>query len=270
MSIIGIVGAGQLGSVLAKRLVMLGHTVKVANSRGAGSLEALVRKTGAKAVDVSAVGHAADLLILAIPLGKVTTLREEVIDSWRQGQVIVDAGNYVPLRDGRIEQIDHGMPETVWVEQQLRTPVVKAFNSISDLSLEYGGQPAGSPTRIALPVSGDDSQARAVVMRLINDLGFDALDAGPLADSWRQQLGQPAYCTDGTAHQLTRLLARAQWESVAIKRNEAMGLMAKLPADFPKSTLLDAARFMAGLDRTKPSTWLSLLRLARVLVTKAR
>ena len=241
MSVIGIVGAGELGAVLARRLVVLGHVVKVANSRGPASLDDVVRWTGAGAVDVTEVAGDVDMLILAVPLGKVRTLPEALIASLPAGAVVVDAGNYVPLRDDDIAEIDEGLPETAWVARQLGVPVVKAFNSISYNSLDRGGRPGGAPDRIALPVAGDEPGARGAVMALVEQLGFDAWDAGPLSDSWRQQIGQPAYSTDGTLKQLPSLLARAKRETVAAKRNDAMKLLARLPPDYPKATLVRAA-----------------------------
>ena len=119
----------------------------------------------------------------------------------------------------------------------------------------------GEPGRIALPVAGDEPEGRAAVMRLVGQLGLDAWDAGTLGESWRQQIGQPAYRTDGTLRQLPGLLARARHETVAAKRAGAMKLMARLPPDLPKATLVRAARFSAGLDSGKPASWLAVLRL---------
>lgn len=268
MSVIGIVGAGQLGTVLAKRLVAVGHSVRIANSRGPESLSDVERLTGATAMNVREIAVGIEMLILAIPLRNVPALPKELVSSLGQGTAIVDAGNYVPLRDGNIAEIAEGMPETVWVSRTLGVPVVKAFNSVSDISLEHGGLPAGAPARIALPIAGDEPWARAAVMQLVEELGFDAWDAGPLSDSWRQQLGQPAYCTDGTLRQLPRLLARAKSETLVPKRKEAMKLMARLPADFPKGTLLRAARFMAGLDRTNLGSWSAVLRVALAMARR--
>ena len=130
-----------------------------------------------------------------------------------EGVVVVDTGNYYPRqRDGRIEEIESGMPESRWVEQQLGRPVIKAFNNIYAQHLMEKGQPAGTTGRIALPVAGDDPAAKAVVIRLVDELGFDALDAGGLDESWRQQPGSPVYGKDLDADGVLRALADASPE----------------------------------------------------------
>jgi predicted dinucleotide-binding enzyme len=111
--------------------------------------------------------------------------------------VVVDTGNYYPRqRDGKIAAIEDGMPESCWVEKQLNRPVVKAFNNIFWLHLLNHGKPTGTPGRIALPVAGDDTAAKAKIFRLLDQLGFDAVDAGDLGHSWRQQPATPVYGTD--------------------------------------------------------------------------
>jgi len=261
MSIIGIVGAGHLGLVLAKRLVALGHQVRVANSRGPDSLTAFARETGAYPVSLSDVAQGAEMLILAVPLSAVPVLSQRLAPSLRDTLIVIDAGNYVPVRDGRIDAIDAGMPESGWVAQMLDWPVVKAFNSVTEVTLLTGGRDSGAAGRIALPVAADDASDRAEVMRLVEQLGFTAWDAGPLAASWRQQIGQPAYCTDGSVTELPRLLAQARLETVAANRESAMALMQQLPPDLSKRTLVRTARLMAGLDRGKPTSWFAVLRL---------
>ena len=196
MSRVGIVGTGHLGAVLAERLVADGHSAKIANSRGPHTLTQLARQTGTEAATIPEVAAEVDVLILAIPLAKVATLPSSLIQLLPPAATVIDAGNYVPLRDGRIADIEGGMPETGWVAARLGVPVVKAFNNITDDSLARNGRPSGARDRIALPVSGDHAARRAAAMRLIETLGFDAYDAGPLARSWRQQIGQAAYCTD--------------------------------------------------------------------------
>jgi predicted dinucleotide-binding enzyme len=127
--------------------------------------------------------------------------------------VVVDTGNYYPRqRDGRIAEIEDGLPESQWVERRLWRPVIKAFNNIYARHLLENGRPKGSPSRIALPVGGDDPKAKAVVMRLIDDLGFDPVDAGGLDESWRQQPGTPVYATDYNAEGVRGALAAAHRE----------------------------------------------------------
>ncbi len=262
---IGIVGAGNVGEALAKRLVELGYPVKVANSRGAESLREFAGRTGAKAVNLTEVSSDVDILIIAIPLQKVRDLPESLISSLPQGSVVVDTGNYIPQLNGVIEEIEQGLPETAWVSGQLGVPVVKAFNSLTAFSLANGGTPKSAANRIALPVAGDDAGARAVVMELVEELGFTAFDAGPLAESWRQQPGQPAYATDPTGKELLILLGRADRKAAAGKRDQAMQIMAKLPPNYPVPDLVRAGRFTNGLDRLSPRTWLAMLRLGFAL-----
>jgi predicted dinucleotide-binding enzyme len=124
--------------------------------------------------------------------------------------IVVDTGNYYPsFRDGRIDAIESGMTESGWVAQQLGRPVVKAFNNIIAHSLAEGGLPAGAKGRIALPVAGDDRRAKAVVIDLIDALGFDGIDSGSLDESWRQQPGTPVYCTDLDVDGVRRGLSQA-------------------------------------------------------------
>jgi predicted dinucleotide-binding enzyme len=134
----------------------------------------------------------------------------------------VDTGNYYPRqRDGRIAEIEEGITESRWVSRQLGRPVVKAFNTIYAKHLLENGKPAGSPGRIALPVAGDDPKAKAVVMRLINELGFDPVDAGTIDESWKQQPGTPLYASDFDAEGVRRGLANAskergpEWQATA-------------------------------------------------------
>jgi predicted dinucleotide-binding enzyme len=207
---IGIIGAGQIGGTLTRRLRALGHDVSVANSRGPESLAGLARETGAKAVPVNEAARGAEIVIVTIPEHSIPDLPRGVLDGAAPGAVVVDTGNYYPRqRDGRIDGIESGTTESRWVSQQLGRPVVKAFNNIYARHLLERGQPAGTPGRIALPVAGDDPAAKAKVMRLIDQLGFDAVDAGSLDESWRQQPGTPVYAADFDADGVRRGLAAA-------------------------------------------------------------
>ena len=207
---IGIIGAGNIGSALATRFTQLGHEVSVANSRGPETLSQVEAETGATAATASEAAQGKDVVVVTIPEKNVPSLPEDLFDGVGDEVVVIDTGNYYPRqRDGRIEPIEAGMPESVWVSRQLGRSVVKAFNNIYAHHLRDRGQPAGSPDRIALPVAGDDPARKSVVMGLLDELGFDAVDAGTLDESWRQQPGTPVYGTDFDADGVRRSLSEA-------------------------------------------------------------
>jgi len=261
VSIIGIIGTGFVGEALATRLVGAGYTVEVANSRGPETLRAFASRTGAEPVSVEALSPNITILILAIPLFRVPELRQAAKEAHAAEALIIDAGNYYPLRDGFIREIDEGMPESVWVAAQLGVPVVKAFNNIIASRLTSSARARGDQGRIALPVAGDDPEARDRIMCLVDRLGFDGFDAGLLADSWRQQPGQPAYCTDPKRTELSRLLERADRLQAAVNRDKAAKILSKLPPGYPADQLVRVSRLFTGLDRLNPRSWLALLNL---------
>ncbi len=210
---IGIIGAGQIGGTLTRRLRALGHEVFVANSRGPETLAALVRETGAKAVTAREAARSGRVVVVTIPEGRIPDLPKDLFAGVPEDVVVIDTGNYYPReRDGRIAGIEDGMTESQWVETQLGRPVIKAFNNIYAQHLMDFGRPPGSPGRLALPVAGDDDRAKKVVLSLVNELGFDGVDAGSLADSWRQQPGSPVYGADLDAEGVRRALAAASSE----------------------------------------------------------
>ena len=212
---IGIIGAGHIGGTLTRRFAQLGHDVSVANSRAPETLAGLAAETGATAVTASDAVRDKDVVIVSIPENGIPDLPDTLFDGARSDTVVVDTGNYYPRRDGRIDGIEGGTPESKWVSEQLGRPVVKAFNNIVAQHLLEDGRPAGDPNRIALPVSGDDPAAKRVVMRLVDELGFDAVDAGTLDESWRQQPGTPVYAADFKAAGVRRALAEASPERPA-------------------------------------------------------
>ena len=219
---IGIIGAGMIGRTLTRRFRQLGHAVFVANSRGPESLKDLAAETGAKAVTVEEAARSGDVVVVTIQEHQIPNLPKGLFDGVPADVVVIDTGNYYPReRDGRIEPIEAGMTESRWVATQLGRPVIKAFNNIYAQHLLELGKPKGDPGRIALPVAGDDPKAKAIVMQLVEGLGFDAVDAGKLDDSWRQQPGTPVYATDFGAEGLRDALGRApkeptpQWSGTA-------------------------------------------------------
>jgi 8-hydroxy-5-deazaflavin:NADPH oxidoreductase len=218
---IGIIGAGSMGQILARHLTRLGHHVSIANSRGPDSLTALAAELGATAVSVADAAKAGEIVILAIPTKAVPDLPSKLFANMPEDVVVIDIGNYHPeLRDGRIDAIDRGMPDSQWVAHQIGRPVIKAFNNIYATSLLEKGVPRGTQGRIALSVAGDSAIAKTAVLRLVDDLGFDPIDAGDLDNSWRQQTGTPAYCHDLEATALRRALGEADRSRIPEYRAE--------------------------------------------------
>jgi predicted dinucleotide-binding enzyme len=210
---IGIIGTGQIGGTLARRLTRLGHDVSIANSRGPATLSELAEETGAKPLTVQQAARAGDVVIVTIPLKSVPNLPRGLFDGVPDNVVVVDTGNYYPQqRDGRIDPIEQGTTESRWVADQLGRPVVKVFNNIYARHLLERGKPKGAADRIALPVAGDGRRAKDVVIHLLDELGFDGVDAGTLEESWRQQPGTPVYGTDFDAEGVRRALADAKPE----------------------------------------------------------
>jgi 8-hydroxy-5-deazaflavin:NADPH oxidoreductase len=210
---IGIIGAGNIGGNLTRRFRGLGHQVFVTNSRGPESLADLAAETGATPVSVHEAAQRGDVVIVTIPEKNIPDLPRDLFAGVSDSVIVVDTGNYYPQqRDGRIAGIEDGMIESRWVSQQLGRPVVKAFNNIYAEHLLRLGRPAGTPGRIALPVAGDDDRAKAVVLKLIDELGFDGVDAGELDDSWPQQPGTPVYGADFDAEGVRRALASVSRE----------------------------------------------------------
>lgn len=258
---IGIIGAGNVGSALAGHFRKVQHNVLIANSRGPETLAQVAEKTGVTPVVISKVAKGVDLLVITIPVKNVPLIPKEALADLPPTATIVDTGNYYPRRDGVISEIEGGMTESEWTSHVLGRPVVKAFNNIMSDSLLHKALPKGSKKRIALPVSGDHVSSKQLVMELLDEIGFDAIDAGPLSESWRYQPGTPAYCSDASIQQLPSLLGRAQPDKAARNRDQAAKIMAKLPPDFPPQELVRVARLSAGLDMLKPRSWMAALRV---------
>ncbi|MEV6680110.1 NAD(P)-binding domain-containing protein [Streptomyces erythrochromogenes] len=208
---IGIIGAGNIGGNLTRRLTALGHEVAVANSRGPETLTALAEETGATAVTVAEAARGAEIVVVTIPFKNVPDLPAGLFDGAAPGFAVIDTGNYYPRpRDGRIAGVeDEGLTESRWTEKQLGHPVIKAFNGTYAQDILDGHRPAGAADRIALPVAGDDEAAKKAVRDLIEELGFDTVDSGGLDDSWRQQPDSPVYGLREGVEGVTRALAEA-------------------------------------------------------------
>ena len=238
---IGIIGTGNIGGTLARRFRRLGHEVYVANSRGPESLTGLVAETGAIPVTVKEAARSGEVVIVAIPQNRVPDLPRDLFRGVPDDVIVADTGNYYPgLRDGRIAAIEQGALDSQWVAQQLGRPVIKTFNNIYAKSLFESGAPRGTPGRIALSVMGDSAAAKATVLRLVDELGFDPVDGGDLDNSWRQQPGTPAYCQDLDAVALRRALAEADRSQIAKYRAEAEDRARKYVASLDSKTLRES------------------------------
>lgn len=215
---IGIIGAGEMGGTLIRQYSRAGHSVKMANSRGPKKLKSLALETGASAVTLADVVTDVDVIVITIPLIGILKLPQHLLKNASASCTIIDTCNYYPIRDCMIEDIENGMPESVWVSNQLQRPVIKAYNSILSRSLVASGLPKGTPSRIAVPIAGDNKQSKDLVSNLVDDSGFDSLDYGSLQDSWRQQPGSPVYCTDLTLPQLKKSIKKARKDLLPERR----------------------------------------------------
>src|SRR5438132_11864839 len=198
----GLIRRGDNCQVISRTLGDAGYPVKMANSRGPESLKDLAARTGAMPVSVEQVGQDVDMLFIVVPQKAIPELPKGLFSKARKDTIIIDVGNYYPFRDGRIDELEHGLTESVWVETQIGRPVAKVLNTISSTPLMAAGRPTGSRDRVALPISGNNPKATEVVAQLIDRIGFDSVDAGTITESWRQQPGSPVYCTNPTKEQL--------------------------------------------------------------------
>lgn len=229
---VGIIGTGNIGGTIARKLSAKGHAVRVANSSGLDGVRKFAKEIGAKPVDVRDAVKDVDVVILAIPLPAIQELPADLFDGVSPDMTVVDTSNYYPgMRDARIVEIDEGMTESVWVSKHIGRPVIKAFNNTLAYTLAELGQPEGTPERLAMAVAGDDKSAKQAVMQLVNDTGFDAVDAGSLENSWRQQPSTPAYCCDLDADAMRQALAAAIRGEAPEKRDLMPEYFAKLGAN---------------------------------------
>ena len=210
MATIGFIGAGHIGSQLARLATKSGYDVVVSNSRGPETLSKLVEELGprARAGTPSDAARGGEIVVVTIPLKSY----RDVPAAPLAGKIVIDTNNYYPQRDGHIRELDDESTTTAEL-LQAHLPgakVVKAFNHIYAAELTTHGQPAGTKGRRALVVAGDDASAKATVTRLIDQFGFDTVDAGPLREGWRIQRDTPGYGPRRTAEELRRDLAAAK------------------------------------------------------------
>jgi 8-hydroxy-5-deazaflavin:NADPH oxidoreductase len=210
MTTIGLIGAGHIGSQVARLAVANGFNIVISNSRGPDTLADLVKELGprARAGTPMEAATAGDLVVVTVPLKNYQSVPVEPL----AGKVVIDTNNYYPQRDGHIPELDNESTTTAELLQAHlpEAKVVKAFNHIYAAELTTHGQPAGTPNRRALVIAGDDASAKATVTKLLDTFGFDTVDAGPLKEGWRIQRDTPGYGPRRNAEELTKNLAAAK------------------------------------------------------------
>ncbi|MFT8318554.1 MAG: NAD(P)-binding domain-containing protein [Sporolactobacillus sp.] len=206
---IGFIGSGHIGSTLAKCLIQAGHSVIMSNSRGPETLASLVDELGPQATAASAeqAAREGEIVVVTVPLFAL----EKVPVAPLAGKTIIDTMNYYPGRDGKIAELEKGSTTTceLTAKHLPDSHIVKAFNSIYAAEIATTAKPKADSERRTLPIAGDDADAKAAVTALINQIGFDVYDAGPLHEGFRFQNGTPAYCARADREQLKQLLQQA-------------------------------------------------------------
>ena len=206
---IGVIGAGFIGRAVAQLALAAGHEVMLSNSRGPQTMSSVL--SGIWGVQVGSAEDAAqfgDVVLVAIPLAHYRSVPVQGLE----GKTVMDANNYYPERDGHIPELDRFETTTsrLLADHLPRSHVVKVFNAIFAPDLTQDARPHGAPERRALPVAADDVAAKAQVIQLLDELGFDAVDAGGLDESWRFERAKPAYCVALDQAGLKAALAAAQ------------------------------------------------------------
>jgi len=218
---IGIIGTGYIGGTLIKKLNQAGHDVRISDARGIHLIPEGLKDSGVQVVEVTKVFSDVDVAILSVPLIVLLKLVEPIKVTSREC-ILIDTSNYYPSRDQKIDAIEEGKVESIWVKELLGREVVKAWNAMGSDSLARLGTAPGTPGRLAIPVAGDNSEHKRVAMQLVDDIGFDPVDSGTLAESWRHQPGSPAYCTDLTEKELEDALGTAVKSRLPARRDIAV------------------------------------------------
>jgi predicted dinucleotide-binding enzyme len=194
MATLGLIGSGNIGSTLARLAVDAGLDVVLSNSRGPQTLSDLVDELGprARAATPAQAAAAGDLVVVTIPLGAIAAVPREPL----VGKTVIDTGNYFAPRDGTIPELEtQELTDSEILQRHLAgAHVVKAFNNINYKHLRALPRPVGAADRTALPIAGNDPEAKKQAAELLSLLGYDSVDVGPLTESWRSQVGTPAFC----------------------------------------------------------------------------
>jgi predicted dinucleotide-binding enzyme len=221
---IGIIGTGAIGSILAQKLSDAGHQVKVTNTRAMPELEKIAASLGATAATLQDVVKDVDAIIFSMPFHAYKSLPKDLLKDVPQDVVVMDTSNYYPFRDGEIAELTD-VSESVYISGILNRPLVKVFNNILEYTLGHKGKAAGADDRIAISIAGDNDGHKGLVAQLVDQTGFDTVDGGSLAESWRQQPGTPAYCTELKEAELKQALADAEKGKAPAVRDRIMDIL---------------------------------------------
>ncbi len=206
---IGIIGTGAIGGTLAKKLAAAGYQVKVTNTQEPQTLAAIAKELGATPASMEEVVKDVEVIIFSMPFMAYKDLPKNLLQDVPQEVIIMDTSNYYPFRDGELPGFK-GKTESEYISEILGRPVIKVFNNILEHTLKHNGKSSGEEGRIAISVAGNNEAHKKVAAELVDVLGFDTVDTGSLAESWRQEPGTPAYCTELNAAELKQALASAE------------------------------------------------------------
>lgn len=246
---IGIIGTGNIGGELARKLVRAGHSVHVANSKGIEGVKGFAEEIGAHPADVYGAVQGVELVILSIPFSKVPELPKDLFEALAADVPVVDTTNYYPgILGPQMPEVDAAQAESLWVSEQIGRPVIKAFNNIMSTSLSQFAKPRGGSDRLAVAVAGDNAVQKDTVMRLVDEIGFDPVNGGTLPESWRQQPCTPSYCCDFGAADMAARLQETRRGEARPKLAELPNLFASLGANPSHADVIAANRKLsAGL-----------------------
>lgn len=243
---IAILGAGNVGIPLAKAFAGAGHDVQLANSRGPETIRDLAASLGATAASSADAVKDVEAIVISVNPRSYEQIRP-LLAHVPEDVPVIDTGNYHPLRDGYIAAMDDGQVEAIWISEQLGRPVTKAWNTLTSMTMVEKPGPAGSPGRIAISVAGDDPDARRLAATLTDISGFDPVDIGGLANSWRTQPGNPAYCTELPVEAFRVAVERADATIAPIRRNLIHKIFDTFGGDLDRQ---DVVRVFRAVTRT--------------------
>ena len=214
---ISFIGVGSIGGTIAKKLVNAGYKVSVSNSRGKEGVSKFAEEIGAEPRNLEEISKDADILILSIPFGAIPKLPKNIFNNLPKSAIIIDTSNYYP--EIRKEDFDESKPESIYISEQIGRKIIKSFNSILSYTLQNLGKPKNEKNRIAIQVAGDDEKQKKIVMKLIEDCGFEPYDNGNLENSWTQQPNSAGYCCDYTCEELKKVKEKSKQTKESVKEN---------------------------------------------------